>query len=76
MIGNTIAVAYNPTCDDECPEDCLQPWKIFPHQRPWWASEIDLFALPRPQMVFDNWTIDESFKITGGMIFCVPSPIP
>ena len=71
MIGNTIAVAYNPNCHDKCPEYCDKDWKIFVFQ-PFthWSntSELDLFALPKPQVVSEDWTLDKSFKIIRGKI--------
>ena len=70
MAGNKLAVAYNPLCEAKCPEHCSQPWKKFEFEKinTWNISEKYLFGLPIPQPIFDNWTIDESFKIVGGTL--------
>ena len=31
-------------------------------------SEIDMFALPKPQIPLKNWTIDKTFKIVSGKL--------
>ena len=75
LAGNSLAIVQNPTCDETCPENCRTPWKKFEYQsisdfdsEKFNRSEMDLFGLPVPQPISDNWTVDESFKISGGMI--------
>ena len=75
MIGYRKTIVYNPTCDEKCPEQCTLPWKMYQYQS-WYPlgkpelniSNIDLFALPKPQFVSEDWEIDESFLITGGAL--------
>ena len=31
-------------------------------------SEIDMFALPKPQIPLKNWTVDKTFKIVSGKL--------
>ena len=49
---------------------------MFKRLRPSWnTTESHLFGLPIPQPISDDWTIDPSFKITGGMLHNIMLPI-
>ena len=75
-IGDRLAVIYNPLCDEKCPEDCKSPWKTFTFKNFTIANlskAHDVFALPKPEIIADteNWFIDDSFQIIGGMNFYI-----
>ena len=74
-IGDRLAVVYNPLCDEICPEDCKSPWMTFKFKNFTQANlskAHDVFALPKPEIITEteNWFIDDSFQIIGGIFCC------